>query len=278
MSNMMSRKVLASSVSLLMMHASLHCGLVFAETENGPPLAVAHSISWQMLPGDSINRLAALFYPRNTYMQQRFVAKTLALNRKRLGTLSPSQVYEETSVIVIPDLKHLSVQANPVKAKPAAVENTDKMLEVGSFAKPPGQTSFLEKIQAEYDHLIQQNLQLKQELARLNQHLEGLQKTLGEMFVLARTILAQQSAAETSPVPVSQNATLSAPAAKTEAPASTMPTAPVPITSAAIDPAPISRTPISPAQAVVKVDAPPAPTVDVVQPKSTVKQIVNMAT
>jgi len=201
----MSRKVLLCSLSLLMMHVSLHSGFAIAEADDGLAPVATHTISWQMLPGDSINRLAVLFYPRNTNMQQRFVAKTLALNRKRLGVLNPAMVYDEASAIVIPDLKYLSMQANPPKAKPVAAETPGMMLKVGNLPVANSDNGFLAKIQAEYDYLVKQNLQLKEELVRLNQHLAGLQKTLGELFVLARKILAQQSAAETSPSSVSTN-------------------------------------------------------------------------
>jgi len=259
---MMSRKVLLCSLSL-MMHASLHSGFAIAEADDGLSPVAVHTISWQMLPGDSINRLAILFYPRNTLMQQRFVAKTLALNRKHLGTLNPSQVYDKTSVIVIPDLKYLSMQASPPKARPAASENPGKMLTVRNTPAQTGDTNFLAKIQTEYDNLVKQNLLLKEELARLNQHLLGLQKTLGEMFVLARKILAQQPAVEASPVQTPQN------------PASSSPHQNAQVVS-------------TQTQAVAKVEAPPAPISNAkpVKPasqphegqKATAKKIVNMAT
>lgn len=206
---MVYRKVLLCSMSVLMMHISLHSGFAISEPLDGDLSASAHTLSWQMLPGDSINRLAALFYPRNSYMQQRFVAKTLALNRKYQGTLNPARVYDESNFIVIPDLKYLSMQASPTKFRSVVATQPGRMLKVAHSPMPVGDNQFLAKIQVEYEILIQQNSILKQELAHLNEHLAGLQKTLEEMFVLASKILAQQPAVESAPDQVAQTPVIS---------------------------------------------------------------------
>jgi len=106
-------------------------------------------------------------------------------------------------------------------------------------------------------------LLLKEELAHLNQRLEALQKTLEEMFVLARKILAQQPAVEASPVQTPQN-------------------------SASSSPLPNTQVAGTQTQAVAKVEAPTAPISNAkpVKPasqpheeqKTTTKKIVNMAT
>jgi len=166
--------------------------------------ATSNSLSWQMLPGDSVDRLAALFYPRNAYMQQRFVAKTLELNRQHDLKLNPAKVFDESRYIIIPDLRSLSMQARPIKRKHVESENTVASTHPSQQPVVVSGQDFLSKLQLEYEGLVRQNSALKQELDRLNAHLASLQKSLQEMFVQAKQMLAQKPAVITEPGPIVQ--------------------------------------------------------------------------
>ncbi|MGQ0443276.1 MAG: hypothetical protein ACT4OH_07535, partial [Methylophilaceae bacterium] len=49
------------------------------------------SMVWPMLPGESLNELAAKFYPTNTFMRRQFTFKTLRLNAESLPNLDASE-------------------------------------------------------------------------------------------------------------------------------------------------------------------------------------------
>ena len=77
--------------------------------ENAPSNAIGMATqAWNMMPGESLNSLAALIYPDNPHMQQRFVSVTLDLNRSKLGGRTPGQRFDAMTAIMIPDLRYLS--------------------------------------------------------------------------------------------------------------------------------------------------------------------------
>lgn len=198
------RKIVACALFLLMFCTALNSGLARAEPRGDAQGSAPNSLSWQMLPGDSVNRLAALFYPRNAYMQQRFVAKTLELNRKQGLKLNSASTFDENSTIIIPDLKSLSMQARPIKRKHVVPEKIDATIHPSQQPAVVGDQDFLSKLQLEYEGLVRQNSALKQELDRLNAHLASLQKSLQEMFVQAKQMLVQKPAVVTEPEPIVQ--------------------------------------------------------------------------
>ena len=52
------------------------------------------SMTWSLQPGDSLNDVARLFYPRNKHMQQLFVAKSIQLSREtRLNPVVASSLF-----------------------------------------------------------------------------------------------------------------------------------------------------------------------------------------
>ena len=155
--------------------------------------ASARTMSWQMLPGDSVSRLAVLFYPRDAEMQKHFISRTIALNLKQGRDIIPSRVFDEASYIIIPDLRALSYQAKSNKPKSSRAASS-AMLKVSYHPESFSHDAFVSKIQAEYEALVKRNALLSEELERLNQRLANLQKSLEKLFELAKQLLAKQEA------------------------------------------------------------------------------------
>ena len=74
-------------------------------------------MTWPMLPGESLNDVARLFYPKNKAMQRQFVFKTLRLSSDIQSNLDPAQRFETPTLLKIPTLKSLSGNARAIGAK-----------------------------------------------------------------------------------------------------------------------------------------------------------------
>ena len=73
--------------------------------------ASAESLSdmdWTLQPGESIQDLSRLIYPKSQRMQQYFVAETIRLNRERQPDLHPATAFSQQQQILIPSIKQLS--------------------------------------------------------------------------------------------------------------------------------------------------------------------------
>src|SRR5450830_612277 len=66
------------------------------------------NITWPLLPDESVQNLAILFYPKNQKMQRLFISKTLQLNHVVYPELEASSKSNQASLIVIPNIKSLS--------------------------------------------------------------------------------------------------------------------------------------------------------------------------
>ena len=64
-------------------------------------------MTWPMLPGESLNDVARMFYPKNVEMQRLFIGKTLRLNAGTQSNLSMAQRFEKPTLLVVPTLKSL---------------------------------------------------------------------------------------------------------------------------------------------------------------------------
>lgn len=110
-----------NTIRCLLAATVLSCGLnataVWAAEGESAQRHASATQEWEMLQGESLRSLAALFYPKNRYMQQRFVAATQALNREQLGAIAPDQPFEQATALRIPDLHAFSAQARPRAAK-----------------------------------------------------------------------------------------------------------------------------------------------------------------
>ncbi len=141
---------------------------------------------WSLMPGESVNRLATLFYPKNRSMQQLFVAKTLYLSRNIQPGLRAGSTSSQLTLVVIPDIRQLSQQS----IKLAASKNYN-----GEIRQPQAKPQMLNaispiaalginpKIQIIYDELIKKNEFLKLEINKINAKLAYLE----QVFVTLKT-------------------------------------------------------------------------------------------
>ena len=73
--------------------------------------ASAESLSamdWPLQPGESVQDLSRLIYPKSQRMQQHFIADTIKLNVETQPDLKPTTVFEQQQQILIPSIKQLS--------------------------------------------------------------------------------------------------------------------------------------------------------------------------
>ncbi len=138
----------------------------------------ASSMTWPMLPGESVNDLARMFYPKNLAMQQQFVTKTLRLNADTLSKLEASVRFDAPTLLVIPTLKSLSKSA--VKASNKSNKQTLTM----SYGLKRVIQLVPEKLQQEYEELVNKNAFLKEQLSKLNEKIVVLQAKLDDLKLI----------------------------------------------------------------------------------------------
>ena len=136
----------------------------------------ASSMTWPMLPGESVNDVARLFYPKNSAMQQQFVTKTLRLNAEI--QLNPKQRLEAPTLLLIPTLKSLSKNASKASKK-----QNNKSLKMSYGLKRVIQLA-PEKLLQEYEELVSKNAFLKEQLVKLNEKIVFLEAKLGELKLI----------------------------------------------------------------------------------------------
>ncbi|MEO7345108.1 MAG: hypothetical protein ABIU85_09765, partial [Methylotenera sp.] len=148
-------------------------------SEEPPPSSLEkNAMVWSLMPGESVNRLAKLFYPKDKSMQQLFVAKTLYLSRKIQPDLQGSTTYNQLTSVVIPNIKQLSQQSTSSVASknyPDSIRQTPTK----SLQNNPIQLVAFElnpKIQFIYDELIKKNEFLKLEINKINAKLAYLEQ------------------------------------------------------------------------------------------------------
>lgn len=192
-------KVLRSSVSrapvlLLIALTAWSGGLAMAELNSENELEqVPGAISWPMLPGESLNQLATLFYPKNKSMQRRFVAKTKELSHELNPTLDANAVFTQPGMLVIPELKVLARHAPLFNSRPRKSTALRMSYQIESIVTP--------EMHVQYQDLVQRNEFLKQELERLQQRLSGMQETLVQLKSAVLAFIRVESPVTPKPVP-----------------------------------------------------------------------------
>lgn len=233
----------------------------WAEPDLDTTADTAETMVWPMLPGESVNQLAALFYPGDKAMQRRFADRTRALSAAMAPTLDPATPFTQAAVIVIPDIKALSRQAKGFKRastpRPDKLRMSYQIAEAGSVMVTP-------QMEAEYESLSQRNRALKDNLQKLNARLAELQLKMAAMLDQRATDTASTAGLD-MPTPVRQPAAQSSLPAPATPPVSTPASTPVstPGTlapSALPDPSTSAAAVASPAKAVtaIKPLSPPA--------------------
>ena len=154
-----------------------------------------HSTAWEMLPGETLNGLAALFYKGDRPMQRRFVAAALRLNRGLQPIADGNTVFTNATQIIIPDLKYLSASAprkHSVSAPATAVSAPAPVLAANMLDS----TGVAPDLVAQYETLVKLNAGLKTELERLNDRLRQLQAVMEELLKRLQAMISQERTAQ----------------------------------------------------------------------------------
>lgn len=220
-------------MSLLLIAAAISSSLVMAEiasdvASSSPPEAT----TWPMLPGESLNQLAALFYPGNKPMQRHFVAKTLELSHEINPALDPASVFAQPGTLIIPELKTLSRQAPPFKAHRSKSGKATPVLHLSYQLKDAAKFAATPEMDAAYESLSRRNVALQDELQRLNQRFVDLQASLQQMQATAMALM-NQTVRSLAPISVQPASPATVPVAPPSAASASVkvPTAtPVPVT------------------------------------------------
>jgi len=65
-------------------------------------------LEWPMLQGESLGQLASLIYPGDAVMQRRFITAAVRENPATFSRMGANQVFDQETLIWLPDLKELS--------------------------------------------------------------------------------------------------------------------------------------------------------------------------
>ncbi len=153
-----------------------------SEEQSDTTVSEQLAITWPVLPGESVEDIAALFYPKNKIMQQRFIDKTLQLSREINPDLHPNTTYNRASLIVVPNIKFLGRHSGKIKSVLLKKKNKDSQskpkLRKSYSLKDDARSDFSQKVQAIYDGLVKRNIQFKLDLDKLNSKLATLEQSL----------------------------------------------------------------------------------------------------
>ena len=141
----------------------------------------SNSMTWPMLPGESLNDVAHLFYPKNVVMQRLFINKTLHLNTGTQPNLSAAQRFEKPTLLLTPTLKSLSKNTQvtqsaaekPVKHRLQITTDIESVLD-----------SVPSKLKEEYQFWVSKNELLKQQLAILKDKIVFLETKLNNLKLI----------------------------------------------------------------------------------------------
>lgn len=138
----------------------------------------ATTMTWPAIPGESLNDIARLFYPKNKIMRQQFVAETLALNTDIEPKLKASNEFDAPTLLQIPTLKSLSQKVSAIKAKRAKAKRQKMQMSYNINKAVSKLPAFLLQ---EYEALLSKNAFLKAELERLHIRLGILQDKFNDL-------------------------------------------------------------------------------------------------
>ena len=141
----------------------------------------SNSMTWPMLPGESLNEVAHMFYPKNVVMQRLFISKTLHLNKGTQPNLSVAQRFEKPTLLLVPTLKSLSKNTHatqsasdkPVRHQLQITTDIESVLD-----------SVPSKLKEEYEFWVSKNELLKQQLAILKDKIVFLETKLNNLKLI----------------------------------------------------------------------------------------------
>lgn len=173
-----------------------------------PSLLPSDVLAWPLLPNESIASLATLFYPNNTAMQTRFIARSLILNTQELNnqTLTAYAKAQQVTLIIIPTLKSLSTESGQVKSPLKRMDLPQNVrapwknpLQMSYALKDAAQFIVSPKLVAAYGNLVKRNEFLKIELQKLNDKLSGLQALMTMLTTEAMRTLSTPDSQNSAP-------------------------------------------------------------------------------
>jgi hypothetical protein len=97
---------------------------------------------WPMLPGDTIEHLAATLYPNSPILKQRFILKTLSLSRSLNLNIQINEPFQSPRFVIIPndkavrELTHRIKKAEEIKQKPDTLKLSYDLVHPPSSIKP----------------------------------------------------------------------------------------------------------------------------------------------
>jgi len=183
----------SNSTSDLSMSSSIGASNISAED-------TSTTMTWPAIPGESLNDIGRLFYPKNKMMRQIFVTETIALNADVEPRLKANNKFTEPTLLQIPTLKSLSQKASVIKAKRAKLKRQKMHLSYNINQAASKLPAFLLQ---EYESLLAKNAFLKAELERLHARLGQLQEQFNSLkLIFDKTMTLPANVADTSPAPV----------------------------------------------------------------------------
>ena len=141
----------------------------------------SNSMTWPMLPGESLNDVAHLFYPKNVVMQRLFISKTLHLNTGTQPNLSAAQRFGKPTLLLVPTLKSLS--KNTQVTQSAADKPVKHRLQITTDIESVLNNVPL-KLKEEYQFWVSKNELLKQQLAILTDKIVFLETKLNNLKLI----------------------------------------------------------------------------------------------
>lgn len=100
---------LVLAASLLLINQRTHAALGIANPKH------EQAMLWPLLPGESVNSLAAKLYPQSPVLQQRFVQKSITLSRSRGILLRPDERSQTAQLIAVPNAQTLHTLTHRIK-------------------------------------------------------------------------------------------------------------------------------------------------------------------
>ncbi|MDP1659110.1 MAG: hypothetical protein Q8L73_07130 [Methylotenera sp.] len=148
------------------------------------------NITWPLLSGESVQSLAALFYPKNKKMQRLFIRKTLQLSGEIRPNLNAYTTTNQASLIIIPDIKSLAKHNGKIKSAPSKKASASKQpkLHMSYGLKDAEKFALSPEMQADYEALVKKNEKLKQDLDKLNAKLAHLQQVMVALDVEVKRV------------------------------------------------------------------------------------------
>lgn len=158
----------------------------------------SNALTWPLLPGESLQSLARLFYPDNTAMQARFVKASLQLSQDLHPDLTAQQATEYPRTIRIPELKSLSRQST--SAKPSAQRNPKPEPHTGISPQLSSSSiaTVLAEMWADYEALAKENLRMATDLNGLHSNIANLEYQVTELNRAVSEWMAKQKTAATT--------------------------------------------------------------------------------